>query len=155
MMIDAYVASFITMFFLDPYAVSKRWQLVKLIVFFLTHYILNPDNPPFSMKNYVALLICLVGNIENLNNLVSEYEWFVFVSDTFEVHGSDAVPVDLHLWEMDPTTPKQGDLEKDIFELPNLIYKPIVGAPQPIGTKCIYADTAVLVSALYILSLRI
>ena len=64
------------------------------------------DNPSFSMKNYVALLICRVRYIEYLNNLVSEYEWFVFVSDTFEVHGSDAVPVDLHLWEMDPTAPK-------------------------------------------------
>ena len=106
MMIDAYVASFVTSFFLDPYAVSEMRQLVKLIVFFLVHYILNSDNPSFSMKNYVALLICRVGYIEDLNNLVSEYEWFVFVSDTFEVHGSDAVPVDLHLWEMDPTAPK-------------------------------------------------
>ena len=105
-MIDAYVANFVTLFFLDPYVVSERRQLVKLIVFFLVHYILNSDNPPFSLKNYVALLICLVGYIEDLNNLVSEYEWFIFVSDTFEVHGSDAVLVDLHLWEMDPTAPK-------------------------------------------------
>ena len=57
MMIDAHIASFLTGFFLEPDAVSERWQLVKLIVFFLVHYILNSDNPPFSMKNYVALLI--------------------------------------------------------------------------------------------------
>ena len=105
-MIDAYVASFVTFFFLDPYAVSERRQLVKLIVFFLVQYILNSDNPPFSMKNYVVLLICRVSYIEDLNNLVSQYEWFVFISDTFEVHGSDTVLVDLHLCEMDPTAPK-------------------------------------------------
>ena len=92
--------------FLEPYAVYERMQLVKLIVFFFVHYILNSDNPPFSMKNYVMLLICLVNYIEDLNNLVSQYDWFVFVSDTFEVHGSDAVLVDLHLWEMDPMAPK-------------------------------------------------
>ena len=72
MMIDAYVASFIMLFFLDPYANYERMQLIKLIVFFLIRSILNSDNPPFSMKNYVALLICLVGYIENLNNLVSK-----------------------------------------------------------------------------------
>ena len=105
-MIDAHIASFLTGFFLEPDAVSERRQLVKLIVFFLVHYILNSDNPSFSMKNYVALLICRIGYIEDLNNLVSQYEWIVFVSDTFEVHGSDAVLVDLHLWEMDPTAPK-------------------------------------------------
>ena len=106
MMIDAHIASFLTRFFLKPDAVSERRQLIKLIVFFLVHYILNSDNPPFSMKNYVALLICRVGYIEDLNNLVSQYEWLFFLSDTLEVHGSDAVLVHLHLWEMDPTAPK-------------------------------------------------
>ena len=98
MMNDAHIASFLTGFFLEPDAVSERRQLVKLIVFFLVHYILNSDNSPFSIKNYVALLICRVGYIEDLNNLVSQYEWFVLVSDTFEVHSSDAVLADHDGW---------------------------------------------------------
>lgn len=76
------------------------------------------------MKNYVALLICLVSYIEDMNNLVSEYEWSVFVSDTFEVYGNDAVLINLHLWEMNPTAQKLGDLEKYVVELPYILYEP-------------------------------
>ena len=56
---------------------------------------------------------------------------------------------------------KQGDLEKYVVELPNLLYEPIVGV-QPMWpdgiellVKHIYADTAVLDCALPILSCRI
>ena len=162
MMIDAHIASFLTGFFLEPDVVSERRQLVKLIVLFLIHDILNSDNPSFSMKNYVAVLICRVRYIKNLNNLLSEYEWFVLVSDTFEVHSSDAVLIDLHtLRKFNPMASKQGDLEKYVVELPNLLYEPIVGVQPtwPDGiellVKRIYADTAVLDCALPILSCRI
>ena len=70
MMIDAHIASFLTGFFLDPDAVSERRQLVKLIVLFLIHDILNSDNPSFSMKNYVAVLICRVRYIKNLKGYI-------------------------------------------------------------------------------------
>ena len=56
---------------------------------------------------------------------------------------------------------KQGDLEKYVVELPNLLYEPTVGV-QPtwpggieLLVKHIYLDTAVLDCALPILSCRI
>ena len=69
MVIDAHIASLLTGFFLQPDAVSKRRKLVKLIVLFLIHDILNSDNPYFSMKNYVAVLICWVRYIKKLEQL--------------------------------------------------------------------------------------
>ena len=159
-MIDAHIASFLTGFFLEPDAVSER--TTRQIDCTLPHPRHSQLRQSFFFHEELRGGSYWPGPLhKNLNNLLSEYEWFVLVSDTFEVHSSDAVLVDLHtLQKFNPMASKQGDLEKYVVELPNLLYEPIVGVQPtwPSGiellVKHIYADTAVLDCALpiYILN---
>ena len=81
--------------FVKGNAISKG-VLIKLIILLFVHDILNSENPSFSLKDYVKLWICRILHIKDLDNLLGEYKWFIFVCGMFQIDSSHSVLVNFN-----------------------------------------------------------
>jgi hypothetical protein len=91
--------------------------------------------------------------IEDLCDIFGKNKWLFSVIEKSEIDISHTILVGLHsIWESDPLAIEQWDLQIfSVFQLPNLLYEPIVGFPVAIIVVGISSNTAVLVDFLVVL----
>ena len=58
------------------------------VVIFVKVNIVNAHDTPFLRQHHMYVLIFRVNDVEDLMNHISWYEWIVFVTNTFKVHGN-------------------------------------------------------------------
>ena len=84
---------------------------------------------------------------------LGEDEWFVFISNFFEVHYCHLVLVCCYAasCSVRPLVPKQRNLQRSIVKFPYLLDDTKVAILVPIIAYCINTHTAILVRALFVL----
>jgi hypothetical protein len=91
--------------------------------------------------------------IEDLCDIFGKNKWLFSVIEKSEIDISHTILVGLHsIWESDPMATEQRDPQIfSVFQLPNLLYEPIVGFPVAIIVVGISSNTVVLVDFLVVL----
>ena len=94
-----------------------------------------------------------VLHIEHLRDILGADEWFVFISNFFEVHYRHHVLVCCYATScsVHPLAPKQRNLQRPIVKLPYLLDDTKVAVLIPIIAYCINTHTAILVRAIFVL----
>ena len=82
---------------------------------------------------------CHVLHIENLRHILGEDEWFVFISNLFEVHYCHSIPVYRYTatCSVHPLASKQRNLQGAIVKLPYFLYDTKVAVLISIMAYCI------------------
>src|SRR5687767_13793638 len=88
-------------------------------------------------------------------HIIGKEKWFIIVSGLGQVHYYHSILIFHYATssQLHPLATKQRDVQRSVFEFPDLLYETIIRVLDPIAVYGICTDTTILVGAFFSLEL--